>query len=197
VITHILTHAARSNYSGLPAPYKGKLEILQPGPAGDAGYEFGDGSTGSTRVELAARIGDRQHHYSLNGTHLAVDNNGDVFVNFKAHPNDNKNLKAGSVYKKLVIQNEGQDFLRIENTSDGLKVFLGEALADSILVQIADGAKSAAIAEYLETMWGSLKSWLELHTHSTGTGPSGPPLNNPATAWNASIASTKVLLPDG
>jgi len=64
-----------------------------------------------------------------------------------------------------------------------------------------DGAKSIAIADHLQTLWGQLKTQMDIfdaHIHPTGVGPSGPP--NPLAAipaYNTSINSTKVKIPDG
>jgi len=60
---------------------------------------------------------------------------------------------------------------------------------------------SAVISERLETLYNSLITWLDAHTHSTGVGPSGPPLpplaSLPGQApWNPLIASTKLKFPD-
>lgn len=54
---------------------------------------------------------------------------------------------------------------------------------------------SAALAEKLEALWGQFKSAYDIHTHATGTGPSGPPIS-PAPAWDPAIASGKLRLED-
>lgn len=225
VITHVLTHGQRTRSDKIQSKYDGKLEVLTPGPAGDAGYTFGAGGAGATAVDLAAAVGTRFRHNKINGTHLALDANGDVFVNFNPHPDDKRELATGAVKKKLVIQNEGTDLLRLERTDAGFEVVLLEGQAGEDLVfqvgedttlevkrtggdwtmKVGDGAKHVAIVEALQTLWGNLKNTLDIwggsggHVHPTGVGPSGPP--SPvlvADAWTAgTINSTKVSIPDG
>lgn len=62
---------------------------------------------------------------------------------------------------------------------------------------VGDGAVSAAVAEHLETFYGTLKGWLEALTVPTGMGSSGTPLNAPAPSWESSIKSGKLTFPDG
>lgn len=200
VITGILSHAQRGRQDDtLPPRYAHKLELLTPGPVGGAGYTFGSGSAGSTAADLAPVVGDRMVHQAINGTHLALDRNGDLFIDFKAHPDDSKSLPAGAVAKKLVIQNEGQDLFVLEKASDGsMKLHLGQAFTQ-LLVQVGDGSASVALAEPLMSLYNNLVTQLgsyTSHTHATGMGPSGPaliPVNPPA--WDTTIASQKVKVP--
>jgi len=60
---------------------------------------------------------------------------------------------------------------------------------------------SAMIAERFETLYNALIGWLDAHTHSTGVGPSGPPIpplaSTPGQApWDPLIISTKLKFPD-
>lgn len=52
------------------------------------------------------------------------------------------------------------------------------------------------IYEALETFWTTFKIWLDAHTHSTGVGPSGPPVAS-SPSWDTGIKSTKVAIPNG
>ncbi len=199
IITNILPHSQRGNIQAKNAKYDGKLELLSDGATGDTGYEFGDGTAGKTAADLGLSPMDRTRHTAINGTHLALDRNGDLFVNFKAHPNDDKNLPAGDVKKKLVIQNEGVDFLRVEWDGSNVHFVIAENFASEILTQVGDGAVSVAIAETLEVLWGDLNTWLDAHVHPTGVGPSGPPtppLSATNAPWDPDINSDKVTIPD-
>lgn len=196
VITHVLSHNFRGVVgSSQHANYRDKSEVL----IDKTSYEFGDGSGGSTTADTAGTTKDRVKHSKINGTHLAVDANGDVFINFKEHPNADRGISAGSVTKKLVIQNEGVDFLRLEKVGDDLNLFIGESLAANILVQIADGAKSVVIGEalksYLDT---SVKNWTTAHTHPDAMGGTGTPVQAGTypTFDDSAILSDKVKIPD-
>lgn len=219
IITHVLTHGERNREDALVSQYTGKLEILTPGPAAGAGYAFNTPAAGATGVDLAPANGTRWRHHKINGTHLALDANGDLFVNFAAHPDDARELAEGAVKKKLLIQNEGTDLLRIEKTDSGIEVVFNEAITEDLVfkvgsdllellrtggdwtAKVGDGAVKVAIADHLETFYNALKTKLDAfdaHIHSTGMGPSGPPSPTiTADAWDSSIASTKVTIPDG
>lgn len=71
--------------------------------------------------------------------------------------------------------------------------------AGNTTLAIGDGAKHVAIVEYLETLYGNLKSYIENAFVNTGMGPSSTitAANGPAPSWDASIKSTKVTIPDG
>ncbi len=88
---------------------------------------------------------------------------------------------------------------------DGITLTLEGKDGDAKLT-LGDGAKHVAIVEALQTLWTSLKSTLDVwggaggHTHLSAapgspTGPPVPPLSTPA--WDTSINSTKVSIPDG
>lgn len=124
IITQVLPHGFLSQNDFLPARLKDKSEILAPGPQGSDGYQFGDGSDDHTAADLKAAPGTRWRHMVFNGTHVAIDANGDVLVNFKAHPDDDRGLQEGSVKKRIVIQNEGADFMRFEKDDDGINMRL-------------------------------------------------------------------------
>jgi hypothetical protein len=71
-------------------------------------------------------------------------------------------------------------------------------------LKLGDGAKHVALAEALQSLYGSLKIALELwggvggHTHlCTGPGsPSGPPVPTlAAPSWDAGVASQKLTVP--
>lgn len=86
---------------------------------------------------------------------------------------------------------------------DGGKAAVNVQGGDSAAVTLlGDGAVKAAIADHLQTFWGTLKTafdtWGTTHVHATAWGPSGPP--NPThtlPAWDTSINSTKLKFPDG
>jgi len=225
VITHILPHSQRGR-EDVPQRYDSNtMEIITPGPKGSTvGYTLGSGSFGSTAADLKPTSGARFRHARMNGTHLAVDANGDIFVDFEPHPVKNRNLPAFDVKKKIVIKNEQSDIFRIERTSGGYTVAILEGMSGgddlsftigedpSLLLQrvggdwklvIGDGAVSVAIADTLETFYNALKGKLDaadLHTHVAPAGggtTSGPTPKIDANDWDPNINSSKILIPDG
>lgn len=82
------------------------------------------------------------------------------------------------------------------DTGASLKVVGKDGAA---VTTLGDGAVSAAIAEHLETFYGSIKSYIEGAIVPTGMGPSGNILagSGPAPTWDGSIKSTKLKMPDG
>ena len=85
------------------------------------------------------------------------------------------------------IHLDGGATLKVELKDGGAKLTLG------------DGAKSAIIAEAWQAFFdGTLKTWITTHTHPTGVGPSGAPLESAGfPAYSASNAtSTKLKFPD-
>jgi hypothetical protein len=134
VITNVLTH----HYQGRTgddqaAKYKDKSEILIPSRS--TGYEFGDGSTGKTAADMVPTPDiKRLKHARLNGTNFAVDTKGSVFLNLKKHP------ETDSANKKVVVQTEGKDLLRLEKTASNFVAALLEGVAgNDIKFQIGDG----------------------------------------------------------
>jgi len=135
VITHTLPCGYLGQDDAMPPRLKGKAEILAPGPTDAVGYEFGDGTSNKTAADLQAKPGKRWRHLVYNGTHLAIDNEGNVFINFKEHPD------TAADEKMLVIQNGGADMLRLEKTGGqihlaviGDDIELGESPADQHLI---------------------------------------------------------------
>ena len=223
IITAVLTHRQIIETSNVPTQYKNGVEVLAPFKEGDPGYQFGAGGAGKTQADLTALKGARSLHWQIGGTHFAVDNNGDVFVNCKAHPDTNvKNRAAGDVQKKLVIQNEGQDLLRIEMKSGGnLEVFLGgnntsiisigkiggtlAIIKDKVIALGKDSPGDAAavaslvkqeIQKGIDWVNNTLIGLYAAHTHSSPVGPTGPPAAplTPAPSACADVASKVVLL---
>lgn len=73
-----------------------------------------------------------------------------------------------------------------------------EGSATTAKLTLGNGAVKAAVADHLETFWTStVVPWLAAITVPTGTGPSGPPLNNPPPSWDPTINSGKLTFPDG
>lgn len=101
-------------------------------------------------------------------------------------------IKTGG---KVEISYDGGSLLVLEGKDAGAKLTLG------------DGAKHVAIAEALQSLWGSLKTALDTwgspvtgHTH-TSAAP-GSPTSQPLVAittpsWDPGAASTKVGIPNG
>lgn len=96
---------------------------------------------------------------------------------------------------------------RIKAEAEKVDVTLGgasttiEGSGGDTKMTVGDGAKHVAIVEHLEALWGDLKTAMDTwdtHTHPTGVGPSGPAAQpSSVPAWDGSINSTKVSIPDG
>ena len=100
---------------------------------------------------------------------------------------------------------EPTGFCRLEFTSEGKvsiallggATLLLEGNAASAVATLGDGAKSAAIAEALQTyIDDSVKAEFDAHVHPTGMGPSGAP-TVPLTGYDSAITSSKLKIPDG
>jgi len=97
------------------------------------------------------------------------------------------------------------EVLRITATKDtweihfaqgnSLKVELKDA--DTKLT-LGDGAVAAVIYQALETFWNNtFKGWETGHTHPTGVGPSGPPVESATfPSMDTAAKSTHLLIPD-
>jgi hypothetical protein len=98
---------------------------------------------------------------------------------------------------RLKVTGSGKLFL------DAPDVSIGDVEADDSKVTMLDGSKSVTIAENLQDLYEKalvgIKAIFDNHTHSTGTGPSGPPLapNAAFPAWDSAINSTKIKMPNG
>lgn len=129
----------------------------------------------------------------------------------------------GSVTWILNWQNGDDDFTQMIIDTDGtVKLLRADKstlhLKDSELELLVDGngaglkitgkdgntvalfgnaGVKATIADHLEVLWGNLKTWLDAHTHTTGMGPSGPPIPPVSPAWDGNINSSKLKFPDG
>lgn len=85
---------------------------------------------------------------------------------------------------KFNVKVEDGECLTIEGKDGDAKLTLG------------DGAVKATIADHMEALWGTQKGWIEGHTHPSGTGPTGTPIQAPATAWDPNINSQKLTFTD-
>jgi hypothetical protein len=98
----------------------------------------------------------------------------------------------------------GKNTLHLKENEIELTLDEGAALkitgkdADSTTI-LGDGGVKAAIADHLETFYGSLKSYIESAQVATAMGPSGTILAQmgPAPTWDSNINSTKLTFPDG
>jgi len=88
--------------------------------------------------------------------------------------------------------------VKLDGNGAGFKVSGKDANATTTL---GNGAVSAAIAENLQTLWTQLKTQCDIfdaHTHTTGVGPSGPPVPLLlCPAWASNIVSGKLKFPSG
>ncbi len=80
---------------------------------------------------------------------------------------------------------------------DGENSFSLNGSSAATIATVGDGAMSVAVAEHLETLFNDWRTWAIAHTHGTGVGPSGPPLEAiTAPAWDPNIVSNHVKIPD-
>ncbi|MGI4813378.1 MAG: hypothetical protein ACRYGG_08595, partial [Janthinobacterium lividum] len=71
-----------------------------------------------------------------------------------------------------------------------------EGSADTATLALGSGEVHVAIAENLMALYQRLFVWLSTHTHPTALGPSGPPVS-PPPAWDPTVQSSKLSLPNG
>lgn len=110
--------------------------------------------------------------------------------------------EAASKLCEVIIEDD-QVRVRLAN-EDNLTLMSGGSAAT---LQVGDGAQHVAIVEHLRALYLELKARLDAfdaayvtHTHIYAFGPTLtplPPTTVSAPAWNGSIESTKVSLPDG
>lgn len=98
---------------------------------------------------------------------------------------------------QLAIKDGG----KVEITFDKGNTLALEGMGAGAKLTLGDGAKHVAIVEALQALWGSLKTTLDIwggplgHTHGGPGTPPAPPITTPA--WDPSIASSKVSIPNG
>jgi hypothetical protein len=152
-------------------------------------------------VKVADGDPDFLKHY---GSYFGLDEKGDFVVDLTqaysaqlapdgtepAPPGDGSvgnyrvRLPAAS---KLTVEIDGGASIELDLKDGNAKLKLG------------DGAKHVAIVETLQAFYGSaIKAAFDNHTHSTGVGPSGPPVPKAVMdPWDTNINSTKVAIPNG
>ncbi len=144
--------------------------------------DVGNTESGKT-LRLKVEDGDPdflKHHGSLYG----IKDNGDFLVDTRT-ANDGTHDGAGH---------------EPEAPTDG-KGTVHFRLPDGATFEIevdGDTTKHPALAEYLESLYGSLKSYIEGATVPTSMGPSGTIQTGSGSApsWDSKINSTKVSIPD-
>jgi len=98
----------------------------------------------------------------------------------------------------------GKNFIHLKENEVEIQLNEGAALtltgkdSDATTV-LGNGAVKAAIADHLETFYGSLKTYIEAAIVPTAMGPSGTISagSGPATSWDPNINSNKLKFPDG
>lgn len=82
--------------------------------------------------------------------------------------------------------------------SEGAGLLLVDKDASTTTI-LGDGGVKAAIADHLETFYGTLKTYIEGAIVPTAMGPSGTILagSGPAPTWDSAINSSKLKFPDG
>lgn len=172
-----------------------------PHPSADIGNEDKDVGL-RTRLKLADGDPDLVRH---KGSYYGIDTYGNFLIDLtKAYVDDDfqsdgkepdiaEDGSAGNYQVRLM---KGSTLTVIIEEGATLTVEDKEANATMTL---GDGAKSAAVSEPLETLYGDLKTQLDIfknHTHPTGTGPSGtptPPVTWPP--WDGTIQSDRLKIP--
>jgi hypothetical protein len=103
---------------------------------------------------------------------------------------------------ELVVK--GEDSIKLEPGKVSVRLGGGATLVledngGSTTATVGDGAMHVAIVEHLRSLYNNLKSYIENATVQTGMGPSSTiqAASGPAPAWDSSIESTKVSIPDG
>lgn len=168
-----------------------------PHPSTDMGNETKDLGF---RMKLKVADGDPEiwkHH----GIWWGVTDAGDFLVD-TTYANNGKLAADGKEAAPKTDGSAGNFTVRLPSgaklilkIADGASIEWSGSAATAQLI-VGNGAVKAAIADHLQQLWGTLKSWLEAVTVPTGMGPSGTPINTPATAWNTNINSNQLKFPD-
>lgn len=168
-----------------------------PHPVTDTGNEAGDLGQ---RMKLKVADGDPElwkHH----GVVWGVLDSGDFSID-ATRANTGVLAEDGKEPAPVTDGSSGNFFLKLpEGATLSVEIAAGATLevtgsGAGAKLALGDGAVKAAIADHLETLWGQLKGWLEALTVPTGMGPSGTPINAPATAWDSAINSAQLTFPD-
>lgn len=168
-----------------------------PHPAQDTG---GIEKDKGHRLRLKVADGDPDFckHY---GSFYGLDDNGDFIVDLTqayqedlAGTGDEPAPPGGGAVGNFLVKLPAASKLTVQ--IDGGASIVLDLKDGNAKLTLGDGAKHVAIVEALQTFWGNFKSIFDAHTHPTGVGPSGPPAA-PAPAWDSTINSTKVAIPNG
>lgn len=149
-----------------------------PHPKADVGNE-----EAGRQLKLKVADGDPdfwKHHGSLYG--IAKDGNFLVDTRFA---NDGK------------LESDGKEAAAPTDGKGSVKFKLPDGATFEIEVD-GDASKHPAIVEFLETLYGDLKSYIEGAQVMTAMGPSGTiqAQSGPAPAWDSEINSNRVIIPD-
>ncbi len=137
------------------------------------------------------------YKFVFNGTAVTINKDGEAVIkrngptNAKGEAADDNDaakattitlVKDGSI--KITMGDDGK-ILELKNKDGDAKMTLG------------DGAKSAAVAESLKTLYENLKSYIEGAKVPTGMGPSGTIMagSGPAPSWDDAIVSKTLKIP--
>ena len=139
-----------------------------------------------------------KHH----GTFYGIADNGD-FVLDSTLANDGT-LTADGKEQPAPTDGKGsekrylpQGAVSLLSIAGGSTLQVEKKDADAKMV-LGDGAKHVSIVEALQTFLDTtIKTWLINHTHPTGFGPSGVPMQSGTyPAWDPNINSTHLAIPD-
>ncbi len=157
-----------------------------------------DGILDADGKEAVPPVVDTQGNINLN---IPLESSLTLNINDMAAPDtpDPKMIYTFQKDKNIIeIKDASGDWqLKIDS---GTNTVLIAGKDGAATLTLGDGAVSVAVADHLETLYGTLKTKLDAHdahVHATAMGPSGGPTPTVAApAWDSDINSNKMTIPD-
>jgi len=194
------------NFNGISIQINddGELSLVRNGPQSNGGNtllrdakgnDYEKGNEGSTITinklgEISISAGNNTEENGSNFKYtpqILLKKNGVISI-ASGQENDQTDLPNNSI----VINKDGSIEITIDN-GDNLKL---NGKNDDATLTLGSGTYTVAVAEKLQQLYNQLLAQLQILTVSTGTGPSGPPLNAAAfPAWDSSINSAAMKIP--
>lgn len=118
---------------------------------------------------------------------ILLQKSGKITISSGIDDND-----VGAPNQAIIIDPDGTVTIQI----DSQKNLVLKNHADDATLTLGSGTFTVAVAEKLQQLYEQLLAQLQILTVSTGTGPSGPPLNAAAfPQWDSSINSGAMKIP--